>query len=379
MKIVYLGDIESPHCYKMAKFFSNMGYEIISLTLVEPKLKFSEFKYRFVIKKNNYLLIACLKIVNHILARFPVFIHEHFKVLIHKLLGFYKIINNIKPDLIHAHYATTGGFLASKVKKIDYVLSCWGSDILVHPENNKTYHKIVADIVNKATIINTSCSQITQKLITDYNIPRDKIYEKQYGLDETIFEYAKEKSYNINNNMLRIISNRSAEKVYDNETLLKAACILQEKNIPVEIILISGGKLFHKYRKIINKNQLKNIQLLHRLPQQQMFEFLNNSDVYVTCSLSDGLSLSLLEALSFKLYPIVTNIPANTNIINEQNGSFFECKDYNRLAGLIIGILQDKKNINKIIEQNYNWTVENQSMNTNLLKLETNLYKIGRQ
>lgn len=47
------------------------------------------------------------------------------------------------------------------------------------------------------------------------------------------------------------------------------------------------------------------------------FKFIANCDVFVSCSLSEGLGLSLIEAISLGLIPVCTDIPAFNEIIGD--------------------------------------------------------------
>jgi len=40
-----------------------------------------------------------------------------------------RLLGRIKPDIVHAHYATGYGLLGSLAASSPYVLSVWGSDI----------------------------------------------------------------------------------------------------------------------------------------------------------------------------------------------------------------------------------------------------------
>ena len=93
--------------------------------------------------------------------------------------------------------------------------------------------------------------------------------------------------------------------------------------------MFTEGPLFKKYEKMIMELELNNFHLFPRLlNQKDLFKEYKKSDIYLSASISDGLSISLLEAFASKLYPIVSDITANSNIIEHgNNGLLFQTND----------------------------------------------------
>jgi glycosyltransferase involved in cell wall biosynthesis len=78
------------------------------------------------------------------------------------------------------------------------------------------------------------------------------------------------------------------------------------------------------------------IQFQPFLPADELYQVLNSADIYISCSESDGTSVSLLEAMALGLYPIVSDIPANREWITDGvNGRLFPVGDAHALARVI--------------------------------------------
>ena len=74
-----------------------------------------------------------------------------------------------------------------------------------------------------------------------------------------------------------------------------------------------------------------------------MPSFLSEADIYVSTSLHDGTSVSLLEAMAAGVFPIVTDIPANREWITDGENGFLIPKDRETLlASRIIDAIHDK-------------------------------------
>lgn len=112
--------------------------------------------------------------------------------------------------------------------------------------------------------------------------------------------------------------------------LLGAYQELSIKHVDKKLVVVGGGMytdLYVKYLKSYSKNN-KNIIFTGELPSNSrvLQELYSNAYLYVHPSESEGLSISILEAGSFGLPVLVSDIRENRDVI-EQNGFYFKNKD----------------------------------------------------
>jgi glycosyltransferase involved in cell wall biosynthesis len=94
-------------------------------------------------------------------------------------------------------------------------------------------------------------------------------------------------------------------------------------------------------------------------PLSQLFSY---AKIFVLPSYHEGLPISLLEALSYGIQPLVSDIPANLEV-GLDSTAYFRCKDVDNLRQQLInlyGINQDMDKINQRIDfvsKKYNWSV----------------------
>jgi glycosyltransferase involved in cell wall biosynthesis len=118
-----------------------------------------------------------------------------------------------------------------------------------------------------------------------------------------------------------------------------------------------------KETKKLNVNS--SIQFLGRIPHGEMANLLTQADIYVSTSLYDGTSVSLLEAMGSGAFPIVIDIPANREwIINGKNGFLVPTNEEEFLANRIIDAIHNQRFLEKsrtenllIIEEKALWPV----------------------
>ena len=131
--------------------------------------------------------------------------------------------------------------------------------------------------------------------------------------------------------------------VYDVITLIKAVPIILAEFPATKFIIIGKGKQEkHLYELASSLGILDKVRFLGWIEHDKLPSYLSSSDIYVSTSLSDGASNSLLEAMACGLAPIVSDIPANRQWIKEsENGFFFPISNHITLAEKVIQLLGD--------------------------------------
>ena len=109
-----------------------------------------------------------------------------------------------------------------------------------------------------------------------------------------------------------IISTRNLESIYNIECLIKSLPLIVEKNDNFVLLICGSGSLENYLKKLVKKLNLNNyVYFLGKISHIKIPDYLRSADIYVSTSLSDGTSISLLEAMSCGAFPIVTDIPGN--------------------------------------------------------------------
>ena len=113
---------------------------------------------------------------------------------------------------------------------------------------------------------------------------------------------------------------------------------LLDKGIDVEYKMVGRGKN-KKITKYIKKYSLeKNILFEGTIPHEKIYEWLDEIDIYIQPSYSEGLSRAILEAMSRGCLVIATNVGGNTELCKEK----YLChkKSYKEIENII-------ENVNK--------------------------------
>jgi len=155
-----------------------------------------------------------------------------------------------------------------------------------------------------------------------------------------------------NGKIIKIVTTGSIDANYKGqEYVIKALVLLKKAGYThFHYYLISGGK-GEKLHQIAKSLQIEDqIHFLGRLNRNQVFETLDNADIYVQPSLTEGLPRSVIEAMSRALPCIGSNVGGIPELIEDK--FLVPKKDEKVLANKII-CLQDEKTYQEASTKNY--------------------------
>lgn len=130
--------------------------------------------------------------------------------------------------------------------------------------------------------------------------------------------------------ILRIVGTRTWTKLHSNETILEVLILLNQKNINYLATLYGANsedkRNFNKSIDNLNRNKVKFYPPFNNSDLPEIFE---ENEIYLSAALSDGTSVSLLEALTAGRICIVRDFPANREwITHGVTGFLFQDLDH---------------------------------------------------
>ncbi|MCI0449413.1 MAG: glycosyltransferase family 4 protein [Chlorobi bacterium] len=288
---------------------------------------------------------------------------------------FKRVLNEFKPDIVHTGYVWQVGVLASLAGIHPHLSMPWGSDILIEPDNSIIKKKLVKKVVNQCDHIQCDAEFVKQKIINDYGLDEDKITVFPWGIDLSLFKKfdrdAARAKLHIDNDKFVVVFNRYLEQVYGINYLLEAFKIFAKDKEDVLLVMLSEGDLKNSVLKFITENKMEvKINLIGKVSNFELPEFLNAADIYVSSSLSDGTSLSLLEAMACGMGLVVTDVPAIREWVNEENGLIVERKNSPRFAKAMQTYYENRDLIKKHGERSSEIASSRADWDKNYLKLK---------
>lgn len=248
-----------------------------------------------------------------------------------------RIISRLRPDVVHVFYATSYGLVASMIPGPPVALSPMGTDLLISAAGSRVMSIMVRRAIRRAGAIFSVAPHMTARLIEMGASPA-LIHTFPRGVDLDRFPFRPRRW---EADRVVVLSNRKMESVYNIEQLIRAAGIVNARFPEVRFRLYGDGSLRSELISLAASLGLQErVSFPGTVDHDQIASTLQQADIYISCSRSDGTSVSLLEAMASGLYPIVSDIEANRSWIRDrQNGRLFELDNPGALADAICSVL----------------------------------------
>lgn len=232
---------------------------------------------------------------------------------------FKKRIERINGDItIYSYWAEATLFLTDECKPLKKAVRMHRTDFYL--DVNHGYLPLRQEIYNKADLLLPISRDIYDILTSYYKISPNKIFINHLGVDNNFgrqdFKYDK---YDV----IRIVSCSRVDPIKRVQSI--ADCLLEyEGSRTIEWHHFGDGLLFEELKDIADncRNESVRIILHGWATQDHIYDFYKKTPVtwFVNVSLHEGVPVSIMEALSFGIPVIATDVGATRESVSNDNG-----------------------------------------------------------
>lgn len=344
VKICYLADATNYHTKKWCNYFSKQGFEIHVISLQTgtiPGVKVHAFNEtdlneRSSVSKLNYL-------------------GYRSKVK--------KLVHQIRPDILHAHYATSYGMLGAGADYHPFVISVWGSDVYEFPRASPLHAWLLKQNLKPADMIMSTSKDMARETAT-YTDKEIKI--TPFGVDVEVFKPLE----GIEKKADFVIGTAKAlMDIYGINYLIDAFAIFKQRHPEASLALeIAGtGPREEDLKAQVEALGLgETVHFLGFLPMDQVVEAYNRMDVAVMPSLIESFGVSAVEAQACGTPVIATNVgglpeatwPGHTSLLVEKENAL-------DLADAIESLFLDREKLKDMSQASRPFVLENYNIEDN--------------
>ena len=234
-------------------------------------------------------------------------------------LSLRRLLNEIKPDLLHSNFASGYATLARLSGFHPHLLSVWGSDVYTLPHKSPLRSLLIRSNLESADFI--SSTSLDMKKVTSW-LTKTPIEHVPFGIDLKLFS-PKPKTHE---HFCFAIA-KGLEPVYGHVDLISAFHIFlnrfsPEKRREFRLKIAGEGSLRPELEKLSEKLGLKEqIDFVGRLDNRKMPEFLNSVDVLMNPSHFESFGVSILEASACEIPVIATEVGGIPEVLrNHETG-----------------------------------------------------------
>lgn len=220
-------------------------------------------------------------------------------------------LKNNRPELVHIHQINRlAVFVARACRKLNIpvVVTAWGSDVLLVPNKSRINKILVKSVLKNAAAITADADSMIDA-INNLTAPEKKIVHSiQYGIDPI----------NATTKENLIFSNRLHSPLYQIDKVITDFAAFHKSHPEWKLIVGGVGDQTEKLKDLAIKSGVEeSVDFVGWLTAEQNAHWYSRAKIYVSIPESDGMSVSVLEALSAECIPVCSDIDVTNSWLND--------------------------------------------------------------
>jgi L-malate glycosyltransferase len=301
MRYVLWGDGESPHLLKWAHGLATEGPQVFD------SFELWAASSRGFVAGFDALVPAERRLA---LATQPAFRGGNAALLRH-LPRFARWLKQVQPGWVHAHYLTSHGTLAWLAQRLfgvraPIVGSAWGSDILHTPEHSAVQRMLIRRVLGACALTTSDSRHMAERMSA---LGAREVITFPFGLD------ALPRPVSVKNERL-FFANRGLEQLYAPQRVLAVFAGIRAQWRDAQLVVANDGALRVLMERTAHDLGLDDaVHFTGRLETATQASWYDRAQWYLSLPTSDSVSVSVLEAMAHGCIPILSDLPANRELI----------------------------------------------------------------
>ena len=296
MRLVLIGDGESPHLLKWARALSQRR----EIELWAASTRGFAPEFHFLIPEDRRLA----------LNTDPAHGGGNIAVL-KQLPALGAWLKKVDADWLHAHYLTSHGTLAWAARRgwklrARIAGSAWGSDILVAPGQGWAYRWLTTQVL-KACAVTTSDSEFMSARMRELGAA--EVMTFPFGLEQL-------PKQNVRKQPWLFYANRGLEPIYRPHRVIEVFAAIAAKQPEARLVVANDGSLRAALEEQVRALGLaERVEFTGRLDATSQGRRYAPARWFLSLPESDSVSVSVLEAMAHECLPLLSDLPANHELL----------------------------------------------------------------
>ncbi len=268
------------------------------------------------------------------------------------------------PQLVHFSYSAIAVTYIDEIsllqkKGIKFVVSCRGTSDNIKPYIELGRKEHLEHLFEQIDLVHCVSLEMLNSMVRDFRLKEEKGFVNRPAIDIVKFGFRTAKTPT---DKIIVISTGRLEYVKGFVFALLGIQQLVQKGIDLEYRIVGGGKDEEYLRFLIQRLGLENhVSLLGPLSPEKVGLELLQADIYLSSSLSEGISNAVLEAMAIGLPVVSTNVGGMPEVIQtEITGLLVEPYEPDQIARAIKRFVEEPdmkdgciKNARELIEADF--------------------------
>ena len=331
LRIAVLADFDSVHARSWLRWFVEHGHDVHAISFYPPASPL-EGVTPHVLRERAPATVADgaratrrddggsggTRATSRLAACLPRGLARLAQAMRYRRAGLAKVVRAIAPDVLHAHFLVEHGFYGATAGFHPYVVTCWGSDVLVEPERDPISRRIARWTIGRADLLTSNNRYMAERLVA-LGARKDRVEVVTLGADAFFLE-DQDASVNMRTpepgRAPVVLSTRAHEPLYNIDDIIDAFAIARRAVPSARLVVAHGGSLSEELRARAAPLGAA-VEFTGTIDAARLRELMHASEVFVSVPSSDGTSVALLQAMAAGCFPIVSDLPTQRELVDD--------------------------------------------------------------
>ena len=213
-----------------------------------------------------------------------------------------RLVKKLKPDVVHGHYLTTGGFFSRWSGHKIIFSSAWGSDVYIG-QQHRGQKWLLRSAIRGSDVVTGDSDHILSE-VRKYS-PNVRTYKFLFGVDTNLFIPKPE----LKSAEFTFLSGRSSYELYNPIRIVKAFAMLDGSS---RLLLQRSKFPYPELEKVVSESPARDrIEWCPSRDHSEMPDLFNKAHVTISIPNSDSSSAVMMESMSCGTPVIASPIPQN--------------------------------------------------------------------
>lgn len=213
--------------------------------------------------------------------------------------------------------------------------------MVIHSDTARIY-KNVSNMIEGIDKVICISKKIEDTCIKSYGIPADKL---MYHVNPVLLAERQPRQENVWGRLRVGFAARLTQLAKRTHLLPQVMDACFQRGLDVEFHIAGEGECLELLRAFVEDNHLEEkVYLEGWIPPTQMADFWRHQDIYLSISDYEGMSLTMLEAMAYGAFPVVTDVSGVTDVIEGgKNGLIIPVEKWLECVDKIAMLDEDRK------------------------------------
>jgi len=315
LRIAVLADFDGPHARSWLRWFVERGHDVHAISYYAPR------------EPIDGVTVHALRPSAHgapgggaasAAGRLPRGLVRVAQALRYRRAGLGRVVREIAPDVLHAHYVVEHGFYGALAGFHPYVVTAWGSDILVEPARDPLTKLIARWTLRRADAATSNNGYMADRMVA-LGAPRERLSVITLGADRSFLE-RHDASVNVGGNAAGrapvVLSTRAHEPLYNIGDVIAAYARFVRARPDAKLVVAHGGSLTRELQRRAAEAGGR-VEFIGFVGAAALRDAMTDAEVFVSVPSSDGTSVALLQAMAAGCFPVVSDLATQRELVDD--------------------------------------------------------------